>query len=359
MIEGQGQHAKQPDSGANHPSACRVRIAIVDPCSASAYDLPSLGQGGLGGTEATILRMARALGSHCDITHFQGGRAQPGRSAAGRLMPLKDGLGVLGCDIAIVINRWKVALRLRKRNPSLPILLWLHVYPGRHNRKMGAALKAAGVPVICVSHTHARTLSAFLGRRDTPPLRVIYNPIDDDLAPDETPRDCNRLLFASSPHKGLAEVFAQFETLRSALPDLELAVADPGYLAWRTGAVPKGVRFLGELPHPDLIAEMRRSLCLFYPQTSFAETFGLVLAEANAVGIPALVHAGLGANSEILDDPKQCVNGHEPAQLLDRVREWRETPPRITGRDEFRLSRVAEKWLDMLCASVPARAREP
>lgn len=57
---------------------------------------------------------------------------------------------------------------------------------------------------------------------------------------------------------------------------------------------------------------MRSALCLFYPQTSFAESFGLVIAEANAVGTPALLHAGLGANEEFASSTEQCVDGSDP-----------------------------------------------
>ncbi|MFW8637550.1 glycosyltransferase [Cribrihabitans pelagius] len=253
-----------------------------------------------------------------------------------------------------MINRWKVALKMRKRHPEMPIFLWLHVYPGRRNRKMGTALKAAGISVVCVSDTHAARLRDFLGKDETPVLHVIYNPLDDDLRPDATPRRPGRLLFASSPHKGLAEVFGQFAALRRQMPDLTLAVADPGYLRWDTGPVPDGVFFLGSLSHPALIRQMRRALCLFYPQTTFAETFGLVLAEANAVGTPVLVHRNLGADSEIVADPRQQVDGNDPAQILARITEWRLAPPRVEANPAFRLGPVARQW-ERLLQPVPVQ----
>lgn len=326
----------------------RASVVIVDPCSAAGYDLHDMETGGLGGTEATVLRVAGALTPLFDITHYQKGRTHSHVSHAGELRPFQDLSNAKRPAALIVTNRWKVAIKLRKQCPDTPIFLWLHVFPGRHNRKMGAALKAAEITVICVSHTHARELEAFLGAENAPDIRVVYNPLDDSLRPDGTPRNPDRLLFASSPHKGLAEVFRQFAALRRDLPDLTLAVADPGYLRWDTGAVPEGVVFLGSLSHSALIRQMRRSLCLFYPQTSFAETFGLVLAEANAVGTPALVHAGLGASAEILGDPDQQVDGHDPAQILARIRAWRRTPPQVSGNPAFRLGCVAQNWAELL-----------
>ncbi|WP_281968734.1 glycosyltransferase [Roseovarius nanhaiticus] len=334
----------------------RAPVAIVDPCSAAGYDLPDLGTGGLGGTEATVLRVAAALGSRFEITQYQQGRGHWHMSEAGTLRPLQDLDNAQNPAALIVINRWKVAIKLRKWHPDTPIFLWLHVYPGRHNRRMGAALKAADITVICVSNTHARELAGFLGAEDVPPIRVIYDPLDDDLHPDATPRDPDRLLFASSPHKGLAEVFEQFAALRRDLPNLTLAVGDPGYLRWDTGPVPEGVVFLGSLSHGALVRQMRRALCLFYPQTTFAETFGLVLAEANAVGTPVLVHDGLGANAEIVADATQRVDGHDPAQILGRIRAWRRAPPQVTANPAFRLGRVTEDWVQLL---EHAAARHP
>ncbi|QXT39047.1 glycosyltransferase family 4 protein [Gymnodinialimonas ceratoperidinii] len=326
----------------------RPGLAIVDPCSAAGYDLPDLATSGLGGTEATILRVASALAPEFDVTIYQNGRERPCTSRAGRLLGL-EGLKLKQTpDTIVVINRWKVALKLRKQFPETPIYLWLHVFPGRHNRKMGTALKAAGVEVICVSQTHAQSLRAFLAKVETPRVRFIYNPIDEGLAPDQTPRDPNKLLFASSPHKGLGQVFKQFSALRAELPDLTLDVADPGYLQWETGPVPEGVTFLGSLSHDALMGHMRRAFCLFYPQTQFAETFGLVLAEANALGTPVLVHRGLGANDEIVADADQRIDGGDPAQILQRIREWRHTPPHVRGNPTFRLQAVAQEWSQLL-----------
>lgn len=335
--------------------AHRPRIAFVDPCCAGGYDLPDLETRGLGGTEATVLRVAAALRDRFDVTLYQNGRPDRCWSEAGELMPLTDAYRGPKSDAFIVINRWKVALKLRKLHPDAPIFLWLHIYPGRHNRRMGAALRTASVNVICVSKTHAKAFTAFLKPADLPHVTFIYNPIADDLCPDETQRDHNRLLFASSPHKGLAEVFKQFATLRRTLPDLTLAVADPGYLSWETGPVPEGVVFLGSLSHPALVRQMRKSLCLFYPQTSFTETFGLVLAEANAVGTPALVHSGLGANDEILLGATQQVDGHDPTQILAQISGWQRCRPHVDANPAFRLASVADEWTKRLSDTVASQ----
>jgi glycosyltransferase involved in cell wall biosynthesis len=140
------------------------------------------------------------------------------------------------------------------------------------------------------------------------------------------------------------------------VPELLLAIADPGYLSWDTGPVPDGVIFLGSLSHPALIRQMRRSLCLFNSQTSFAETFGLVLAEANAVGTPVLVHRGLGANDEIVSDSDQKIDGRDPGQILSRIESWRHTFPRVSTNPNFRLTSVVQNWTKTLSNAVKTQA---
>ena len=329
------------------PSA-RLAIAIVDPCCLKAYGPGDLMSSGLGGTEATVLRVAKALLPDFEVTHFQNNRESVEGSPAGKIVPLRDIFRPGSFGVYLVVNRWKLALKLRKRFPHKPIVLWLHVYPGRHNRKMGQSLKAADIGVICVSATHADALSAFLPAGDRPQIGYIYNPIADDLAPQPVARDPARLLFASSPHKGLAQVFRQFSALRSRLPQLSLYVADPGYLKWDTGPTPDGVHFLGALSHDRLIAQMRQSLCLFYPQTSFHETFGLVLAEANAVGTPVLAHWGLGANDEVLQVPGQTVDCENPEAIHAAILRFQEKPFVVKADPRFRLSSVREDWRNFL-----------
>ena len=323
-------------------------IAIVDPCCSTGYTPQSLEVGGLGGTEATVLRVSGALSGHTNIVHFQKGRHGPEITAAGTMLPLQAAFALRRETTFVVINSWKVAIKLRKTYPDAPILLWLHIHPGRHNRPMATELHGADIGIICVSRSHSEQLRKFLGNAAPVRITYIYNPIADDLRPDDTQRNLDRLLFASSPHKGLAEVFARFRAARAAIPTLTLEVADPGYLAWDTGPVPEGVRFLGTLPHAKLLVKMRKALCLFYPQTTFAETFGIVLAEAHAVGTPVLVDRAVGANAEVVGDPTQLVDGTDDAQIVARLREWRARPPLVAARPEFRLDAVAQSWAQTL-----------
>jgi len=334
-------------------------ITFVDPLAPRAYGGAPGELAGLGGTEATLVKIAESLAGNLRVTVRQAARRGDGLSGRVRYAPLDlDRPLPEAPGMIVVVNSWKVAPKLARLNPGARVIVWQHVFPGRHNRGLAPRLKAAGVEVLCVSEAHAAWLRAFLGP-DAPRIGYIHNPIADDLAPDETPRNPDLLLFASSPHKGLGQVFRRFEALRSQFPTLRLAVADPGYLAWPTGPVPDGVIPLGRLDQPRLIGWMRRAICLFYPQDQFAETFGLVIAEANAVGCPALLHRGLGANDEVASDPGQCIDTTDPAAIAARIGEWRAAigqGPLARAQPGFRMSRIAGQWAARL---QPATCPDP
>lgn len=322
-------------------------VIFVDPCAPRAYTPSCIDKARLGGTEATLLKIATALSRRARIVVHQKHRRETAAEGRIQYRPFENARSLRrDADHIVVINSWKVALSIRKAHPDVPISLWLHVIPGRHNRDMGLRLRNAGIPIVCVSESHAASLRAFLRSADSalPEIMAIHNPVADDLMPDSTVRDANLLLFASAPHKGLSEVLQIFQTIRLQMPSLRLEIADPGYLAWRTCVWPQGTRALGKLSHAALMTRMRSALCLFYPQTSFAETFGLVIAEANAVGTPALLHAGLGANEEVASSTEQCVDGSDPEAVAATIRQWQNRFPIISGQARFRLAAVVERW---------------
>jgi hypothetical protein len=254
-------------------------ITLVDTLAPRAYSGAPGQLTGLGGTEATLVRISESLACRFRVTLRQSARQGPDALSGGVRYggfdvkgPLPEAPGTI-----VVVNSWKVALRLARLHPMARVIVWQHVFPGRHNRALAPALRAARVEILCVSAAHADWMRGFLGA-EAPAVGTIHNPIADDLHPDDTPRNRDLLLFASSPHKGLGQVFRRYEALKDRVPSLRLLLADPGYLAWPTGPVPDGVIPLGRLEQPELIRWMRRALCLFYPQDQFAETFGLVIA---------------------------------------------------------------------------------
>ncbi len=151
------------------------------------------------------------------------------------------------------------------------------------------------------------------------PIHAIYNPIADLLCPDDTVVQANKLLFLSSPHKGLKETLTIFSEVKKYFPHFQLVISNPGYRAM-TYSLPEQVSFLGVLRHEEVIQQLRESFCVFYPQYIKPETFGLIDAEANAVGTPVLAH-NFGAAEEILSDSSQLIDGRQIDAVVSKLHE--------------------------------------
>ncbi|MGH8327019.1 MAG: glycosyltransferase family 4 protein [Steroidobacteraceae bacterium] len=351
-------------------------ILFFDPSCERPYDSETLRRQAMGGTEATVVRVADALGALV-VQHNR-------VSASGRYLPPRRDPSI----DQVIVNRDTRALPLvRDLYPNARIHLWLHdrVRPrSKRARKIAAdaaILRALAVRMICVSDTQRLAVEAALRWMkidDRVSACTVYNPVDDDLRPDGSPIDERKLVFLSSPNKGLKFTLDAFRAVRRSLPDMRLVVGNPGYKAG-DGARIEGVEFLGPQPQQRIHAEVRTALCTFFPNFVIPETFGLVLAESRALGTPVLTH-DCGAALEVLGDPAQvlpvtaakrvyegllggCPAGWRrgPARLaaqlglfgiyVERIRCWRAgARPAIGPAPRFYLSAVARRWREVLSA---------
>ncbi len=349
-------------------------ILFFDAVCERPYDSGTLANEAMGGTEATVVRVADALGALV---------AQHKRtSASGRYVPPTRDPAITHL---VVIRDSRALAAARELYPNARVHLWLHdrVHPGStrgHRLKRSKELlRALEVRVICVSETHRRAVEAtlrWIGVDDRVRACTIYNPVDDALEPDGSRIDDGKLVFLSSPNKGLKFALDAFRALRRRMPDLRLVIGNPGYKSARLAPI-DGVEYLGPQPHALMLAEVRNALCTFFPNFVIPETFGLVLAESRALGTPVLTH-DCGAALEVLDDPRQvlpvtpakriyeavlgsCTPGCRalPARIaarlglfddyLERIAAWRSGARPVTGPDpRFRLSVVAARWRELL-----------
>ena len=351
-------------------------ILFFDPVCDQPYDSEMLQRQAMGGTEATVVRVADALGALV----VQHNRA----SASGRYLPPRRDPAITH----VVVNRDARALAMvRELYPNARMHLWLHdrVRPrSKRARRIAAdaqTLRDLAVSVICVSDTQRHAVEAalrWMGVDDRVFARTIYNPVDDALRPDGSPVDERKLVFLSSPNKGLKFTLDAFRAVRRALPDMRLVVGNPGYKPGDTAPL-DGVEYLGPQPQQRIHAEVRTALCTFFPNFVIPETFGLVFAESKALGTPVLTHE-CGAALEVLGDPEQvlpvsaakrvyegllgeCPTGwrRAPARLaaglglfdiyVERLQAWRAGARPVTEPDpRFRLSVVTQRWREVLAA---------
>ena len=139
-----------------------------------------------------------------------------------------------------------------------------------------------------------------------------------------------------------------YELLQTQLPDLKLYIANPGYMSiddylTEDQRNAQGVVILDTIPHEQVIQHMRTALCVLYPQNKFFETFGIVYAEANAVGTPVIA-LDFGAAKEVLSDESQVLPDDDDA-ILARIKDYQEAKQKPHPvRHEFRLSNVIKAW---------------
>lgn len=324
------------------------KILFIDPVSTRPYRLDPSEPAPLGGTEATLLRVAGGLSRRGHrIWISQSAREATETDLQGiAYIPFRfrERLDCPRPDVVVCLRSHKVLPWLRREFAGCPLYLWLHCFPGTRRKCIRTMSREHDFHVVAVSQSHARFIENRCGVR---PI-VIYNPLESGLERYRTlSKDRNSLIFFSSPHKGLSQVLETFRVVKGSFPDLKLKVANPGYIVGRNEER-EGIVNLGALPHNRVLEEVAASFCVFYPQTTFAETFGLVFAEANAVGTPVLAH-DLGSAAEVLGDARQLVDCSKPRAVLERIARWRrEGPPRPQSDPRFELGRIVERWEEVL-----------
>lgn len=328
------------------------RVLLLDVTAPKPYDLNTLQTEPQGGTESTVTRIAEGLAARGHQVYVGQKCRSPKRQeyTAGSVayLPIESANNV----------RPDVVIGLRKADwnwahwPNAKRIVWLHDFNQNELvNQYDAHLKGKGVKLVCVSRTHkTAVISEFLTRIgvvEGMTVTHVYNPIADDLLPDSTPVDPKKLVFFSSPHKGLEHALYLFSRLRDVDPAYTLHVANPGYLPSPALEVP-GVVPVGALNHASVVSLVRSAGAVFHPNLVFPETFGLVHAEANAVGTPVITSI-LGANREVLGShPVQTLDVRNEKLVIETLQSWARERPAVKGREEFRLSNVLNEWERLL-----------
>lgn len=326
----------------------RKTILFIDDVCPKPYDDQTLATEALGGTEATVVRIASKLYSELPDSWviIEQHNRELKRDEDNAVWAPKG--YTKQADYVICLRDPKTAYEARLRFPKAKVYLWCHDLSGDALGIANDLLKATKTDLICVSDFHRSQTTDRLqsyGYKGEYRVHRIYNPIDDDLKPEEPlDYDKNKLIWFSSPHKGLDYALQIFNNLLSFNPDFTLFVANPGYLP-SPDTLPNKVVSLGALPHHEAIKHVRNSLCVFYPNIVFPETFGLVIAEANAVGTPVLTH-DFGAASEVSDHPSEVLDCRDVKNVIDRAMAWHSgNRPYVVGPSKFKLTNVIQEWI--------------
>jgi phosphatidylinositol alpha-mannosyltransferase len=263
--------------------------------------------------------------------------------APGRQRAAESWVRIVGDPIGVPFNgtvapicpfpaaAWRIRRVLRTFNPTI-----VHAHEPLAPSLGFYAWLLAGTPVVATYHAHcdvrlggflygsatwllnwrvaasiavSRAATSCLGRRVRVPFHIVPNGVerrffDVGLA---TARGApQRILFAHrlEPRKGFGVTLAAFEHLAEHVPDVELVVIGDGrdqrLVETLAPATRARVRLLGTLSRHELTAEFATA-DVFVASATHGESFGVVLLEAMAAGLP-VVASNLSGYREVLRD---------------------------------------------------------
>ena len=281
-------------------SRAMARLIIAD--ATGAYDGRALETRPLGGTEATVILTARALARRGHEVTVHANCSAELRHEGVRWRPLADSPEP-ACDVFVAVQQPRLLdLAVRPKRRALWVLWGANQL--RHYKVFWRMWRHRPTPIL-MSRYQVGDYWPTLPRHG--PLAVIPLPLPDDVrgrTPLATPPP-RRAVFASSPQrnlKALVEIWA-----REILPKVPDAVLDvygvhrlqPGQDAWTEwagallpagmpGAVKASVVVHPTAPRPALLEAVRNARAMLYLGHK-CEAFCLSLAEAQAMGTPAVV----------------------------------------------------------------------
>ena len=225
------------------------------------------------------------------------------------------------------------------------LLCWATDIPDGEYRPIVEELKSRDGTLVCVSEWQAEQFPVNGLRKVVIPNGLPDAVYNRSATPLKIP---GRYVYASAAQKGLDATLKLWNVLRSEYPtkkrwkDHELLVCSPGYDAPDAAKDQPGVRVLGGLSFTDLCGTLASAQGLFYVNT-LPETFGIVLALAEALGTPAFMCGlhGLGGAEETVAENTMTKDPDRFVAMLNG-------PPDEVVPYNFRWSRVVEQWLRVL-----------
>lgn len=323
-------------------------VIFLDDCTTKYYDRSTLEKKALGGTEASLIRVAEGLAAlglkvavvECNVPYFA-----PTMGQHCFFLHVND-VSDTTCKHYIQLR----GVSQPQMFPGAKRYTWLHDLADEKIKAWEDTLLKGNYQVIAVSRWHKNSIKEYLPNYEK--ITHIYNPVPDEIyvtAETPTSYDRNVLIWTSSPHKGLGKALEMFKTIRARNNRMQLIVCNPGYfnLDTNTLATIPGVSVYGSMACKNMWAVIQKTLCVFYP-CQFDETFGLVAAEANALGTPIATYRK-AALKEIVSSENQTVDTEDESGLIDKVINWSENGRPLTlGRDGFKHSEILMNWVKLL-----------
>lgn len=263
------------------------RVTIFCGNTGQGWSPDSIWDGGIGGSETAVIRVAEELAK-------RGRRVTVYAECEGVWNNVRYALAE---DFVAQPRELYVAWRSLahvQRMKSLAQNVWIWSHDVHFGQATEEQLK--GTKVIALSRWHRDFLQRLY---PTAQILIMGNGIDPERFDQEVPRQKHRLIYASSPDRGLNVVLRSWPKIKAKFPDAELSVfygfdmarqRNPEFIASvEEMAQQDGVTLHGRVDQMRLAEEYLRSDVLLYPAQMpdgepFAETYWISGVEAQAAG---------------------------------------------------------------------------
>lgn len=322
-------------------------ICFLDTTSRRYYDRQVLEKSALGGTESSLIRVAEGLagfGLKVVVVQTQVSYFDPVMGQHCFFMH-SDDLKNMTCKHFIQVR----GIMNSHLFPKARKYVWLHDEVDDRLKDWNDTIDKYKMHVIGVSRWHLKDIQKYVHSFRT---SYIYNPVPDEIyasQDQDIKYDKNTFIWNFSAHKGLGKGLEVFAKIKQRMPEANLIVTHPGYhdLDMTRMSMLPGVAVYGPMACKQLWGIVQSCLCVLYP-SDYPETFCCNLAEANALGTPFLGYSRQVLKEVVSSNNQLVEDGNENA-LIERAIEWSKNErPKVRGVDQYRISRVVFKWIQLL-----------
>ena len=344
-----------------------MNILFIDAKCSENYDFKYMESHPLGGTESTVLRLVKELAKEHKVYLSQINRTEQYIENGVTFIHHNESLSQKEFlpDIIIIIRKYKYLKIYSSVYPKAKMFVWVHNFSKYEILGRRHWMAKTNAKIICVSQNHKKHIDKILNGKvswlfrllafkfKNIPITYVYNTIEHEFSNKVYTTDPNKLIFFSSPYKGLREVLNHFSELLKKEPNYKLYItagedSQKAYNLNKDVIHSDSVVLLGRISKDEVISHVQESFCVFYPQHVFAETFGLVYVEANCAGTPVLAH-DIGSANEVMKNKEQLVDARNSQEVVNKILSWKKNGrPSVTCDERFFISHAIIKWKKVL-----------
>jgi glycosyltransferase involved in cell wall biosynthesis len=298
------------------------KIVIVS-TSPSLFMPNDLETEGMGGTETLLINLSKKLAEKYSVTVFCNVIEETVWNGV-KFLYKENVLKYLKenkTDILIVLRDTVFVNELDIKSLNIgKIILWCHdfAYSPIHAYMNKIVNKVD--TIICVSKWHKEDILKMFTNVNKDKIKVIYNGVDESLFNFSDNKIPGKLVYTSTPYRGLEHALNIFPTIRKNVPNATLHIFS-GLKLYKDGQQDnfshlyeraksmKNVYYHGIVSRKELSKHLKESELMFYPNT-YPETFCCAAAENLMCGTPVIT-SKLGALPEVIHSSSGFLSDKE------------------------------------------------